>query len=133
MPFSQPASASQTNSLPLSLRTLRGTPRRATTAASTFLTSSPVIDLFTFSARHSLVYSSTSVSHLSGRPSIVRSATKSQHHTSPLNSAGVLPQLLAPLPRFGPSFFGFLGRTGRARPSSRQSRRTRLRLTAQPP
>ena len=78
------------------------------------------------------MYSSTSVNHLSGRPSAVRSGMKSQVQTSFLNRAGCCTQLLALVPGLGPSFLGFLSRNGRRSPSSFQSRRTRLRLTVQP-
>src|SRR5271166_2035813 len=89
LPGSHPASASQTNSLPLSLRMLTGAPRLPITRASTPRTSHPVSDAATCNARHSLVYSSTKVSQRSGLPPAVRSATKSYAHTSFLNRAGL--------------------------------------------
>ena len=61
------------------------------------------------------MYSSTTVSHLSGRPSAVRSWMKSQVQTSSLNRAGLAVQLLALTPGFGPSFRGFRSRIGRRR------------------
>src|SRR6202008_421805 len=102
LPGSQPASASQTNSLPLSLRMLPGAPRRPITRASTPRTSWPVNEAATYRARHSLVYSSTKVSQRSGWPDAVRSATKSYVQTSFLNRAGLLAQLFLLLPRLGP-------------------------------
>src|SRR5262249_33956660 len=78
------------------------------------------------------VYSSTSVSHLSGPPLTVRSATKSYVHTSSLNRAGRLTQLLALVPRLGPRFLPLFRRIGRWSWSSVQSRWTRLRFTCQP-
>ena len=103
LPGSQLASASQTNSLPLSLRMLPGAlaladhPRqhRADVLAGQRRA--------TCRARHSLVYSSTKVSQRSGPPDAVRSATKSYAQTSFLNRAGRLVQLLALVPRLGPS------------------------------
>src|SRR5262249_31642759 len=83
------------------LRMHPGAPRRPITRPSTARTSWPVTDPATCRARHSLVYSSTNVSHRSGLPRAVRSATKSYAQTSFLNRAGLLVQLLALLPRVG--------------------------------
>jgi hypothetical protein len=65
------------NSLPLSLRMCSGTPRRTNRSLSRSTTSSLVSFLATSIARHSLVYSSPIVSIRIGRPSDVRSITKS--------------------------------------------------------
>ena len=71
--FHQFVRASQMNSEPLSLRIRVGDPRRPTTRAMIRRTSAPVIDPAAWSTRHSRVYSSTNVNHLSGRPPAVRS------------------------------------------------------------
>src|SRR5580704_1532076 len=106
LPGNQSTNAWQINSEPLSLRMRVGAPRRPMTRASTRRTSAPVSERATCNAKHSRVYSSAKVSHLSEPPSIVRSATKSYVHTSFLKRAGWLTQLLA-LEPLGPSFLGF--------------------------
>ena len=78
------------------------------------------------------MYSSTSVSHLSGRPAAVRSWMKSQVQTSFWDRDGWLTQLVPLVPGLGPSFLGFYRLTGRFSPSSVQSRRSRLIFTAHP-
>ena len=65
---SQFTNASQMNSEPLSLLIRVGAPRRPITRATIRRTSAPAIDVAACSTKHSRVYSSTSVSHLSGRP-----------------------------------------------------------------
>src|SRR5208337_2984892 len=92
----------------------------------------PVIELSACHTRHSRVYSSTKVNHLSGRPPAVRSWMKSQVQTSFLNRAGWCTQLFALVPGFGPSFLVFLSLKGLRSPRLFQSRRTRLRFTDQP-
>src|SRR5512142_3271555 len=88
------------NSDPLSLLMRVGDPRRPITRATIRRTSAPVIDASACNTRHSLVYSSTKVNHLRGRPLDVRSSMKSQVHTSFLNRAGCATQLLALTPGF---------------------------------
>ena len=104
----------------------------AQTRAEIRRTSAPVMESSACNTRSSRVYSSTSVSHLRGRPLTVLSCMKSQVQMSFLHRAGCWTQLLALVPRFGPNFLGFLSRKGRLSPSSCQSLRTRFMLTDQP-
>jgi hypothetical protein len=83
------------NSGPLSDRTCAGAPRCRTTPASAALSALAVMPRPTSRARHSRVYSSTSVNHSSGPPSVVRSCRKSHAQTWSLRSAGGRAQLLA--------------------------------------
>jgi hypothetical protein len=116
------------NSGPLSLRMCPGAPRRRTKPSSTATTSVAFMPRPTSRARHSRVYSSTTLSHFSGRPSLVRSWMKSQAQTWSRPSARRRTQPLALLP----SRRRFLFLLGTLRPSRRHSRYTRLRLTRQP-
>jgi len=61
------------NSEPLSLLMRVGAPRRPITRAKILRTSTPLKDPDACSTKHSRVYSSTNVSHLSGRPPAVLS------------------------------------------------------------
>jgi len=120
--------AAAMNSGPLSLRMCLGTPRTTNRSANTSITSSAVMPRPTSKARFSRVYSSTSVSHFSGRPSRVRSKMKSHAHTWSLCSARRRAQPLALWPkcRFFRRFCGTFS------PSRRHSRWMRLRFTRQP-
>src|SRR5262245_7525804 len=128
---SQPVKTWQMSSEPLSLRIRVGAPRRPITRAITRRTVAPVILAPTWSARHSRVYSSTSESHLSEPPSVVRSRMKSHVHTSFLKHAGWFTQLLA-LDPGSADLLDFLRRGARFRPNSFHNRRTRLAFTRQP-
>ena len=74
------------NSGPLSDLIWQGNPLFKNSSARTSTTSWALKCLLTFSARHSLVYSSIRVRILKDRPSWVRSATKSYDQTWFLNS-----------------------------------------------
>ena len=74
---SRPFTAAAVSSSLLSLRGCAGTPRSPTILASVFTTSAAASDRPTTSAWHSHVDSSTTGSTFSGRPSAIRSNTKS--------------------------------------------------------
>jgi len=74
------------NSGPLSLLMRVGDPRRPITRAKILGTSAPVRALDACNTMHSRLYSSTKVSHLSGRPQAVRSTMKSEQLASVLFS-----------------------------------------------
>ena len=127
-PAIQPLTAAATNSGPWSERTCAGTPRRMNRSDKTSTTSVAPSFRATRMARHSRVNSSTTQSMRNLRPSRVRSSTKSYAHTW-LGRSGRSrtqePSFSHKRPRLG-------CRGGTFRPSRRQIRSTRLRLTAQP-
>jgi len=100
------------------LRMCFGTPHTANSSANTSITLSAMMPRPTSSARHSRVYSSTIVSHFSGRPSRVRSWMKSHAHTWSFCSARrrAHPWALCPKCRFFRCFCGTFS------PSRRHSR-----------
>jgi hypothetical protein len=73
--------AAEMNSGPLSLRTCAGAPRIAVSSSRNATTSSPPKFRCTSIVRHSRVYSSSTTSIRKGRPSAVRSCTKSMPQT----------------------------------------------------
>jgi len=87
-PGGQFTKIAQLNSDPWSLLMRLGAPRRPTTRAKVFRKSAHVRGPDACNTRHSRVYLSTKVSHLSGRPPAVRSWVKSEVQASFLNRAG---------------------------------------------
>ena len=125
---SQRRTAFAANSGPLSERMCSGTPRATQSSARRASTSCEFSRRATSIARHSRVCSSTIASIRNGRPSAVRSKTKSYDQTWFGRSARrrtIKPSANQSRPRFG-CF------RGTRSPSSRQSRSTRLWFTRQP-
>ncbi len=126
--WSHERTALAVNSGPLSERRCSGTPRSTMRSPRQSMTCGERNERPTWMARHSLVYSSTTVRRRTGLPSRVRRATKSYAHTW-FCRCGLRrtqePSVNQSLPRLGCL-------AGTLSPSRRQIRSTRLWFTLHP-